>query len=185
MSYEEFKEILVIIESNYSTFELSEYQQKFWYEQLKSYSFEDIKKQIEYHIIGEYGDRWPKPYWLIKNLRTIEQKENADKIFMVCPFCKKQYEFPIDNFKWEKCHERCSSIAYIELMSNRFNIKLNEIFPSNIRNLKLTEINEYYYHFLEEVYKNFNQLTEEEQTYLTMTLKTAPHEKLHKNKLNI
>lgn len=178
MSHDEFKELLVIIESNYSSFNLTEYQMKYWWNLLKDYEFEDIKKKLNYHLEGEYGDRIPKPYWLIKNCMTATQKANQDKKYMICPFCKKKYEYPVEKEMWDRCYERCSSLEYINRMSKRLGIDKMKIFGTRVEKLKLSEINQVYYQFLEEVLTFENRLSEDEIYAIKNTLALTPCSKL-------
>lgn len=185
MTNDEFTELILTIKSNYTNFELSDPQMKWWKEFLLPYDFKDIKKSLEYHLEGEYGDRIPKPYWLTKRCLTQEEKANKKKTFMICPFCKKKYEFPIDKQKWNKCYERCSSIDYILMMSKRLNLNYIEIFNGNIKTMKLSEINEKYIHFIEEVYSHKEKLTEDENKYLLNVLKTSPVKLRNEIKINV
>ena len=157
MNYEEFKKILIAIESNYPKFKLEDYQIKFWWEKLKDYEYIDILRKFQQHLDGELNYTYPTLNFLIKNLLTHENKISQKKIFVLCPFCGKKYEYPNNFSNWKKCHERCSMINNILIKSEKFKIDSYEIFGGDVNQLKLSDIDKNYVKFLKKVYEKMSK----------------------------
>lgn len=174
MNYEQFTDLIKKITSYYPSFNLGDYQLKYWFNLMKDYDPDDINIRLDRHLNGELSDRYPSLTYLTKNLETLAKKQNKDTRYIQCPFCKRKYENPIDVDNYEKCYERCSSIDYITRMTNKFGIDAYKIFGGDYKRMKLSEINNKYIHFLQEVKKHSNRLTTMEVNSLNHTIASYP-----------
>lgn len=172
MTYEEFSDYIKKITSYYPFFKLEDHQLKYWFEQLSQYEAADLNKKFEMHLNGEYSKNAPTLNYLLKNLNTLTAKENKSKKYIACPFCKKLYEWPLENKNRKKCFERCSTLDYIDRMSKKYNIDSREVFSGDYRSMRLSEINAKYINFLLEVDKYSDQMTEQEKSILKTTIKS-------------
>lgn len=178
MNYDEFKKLLISIESNYPKFKLEDYQIKFWWDKLKNYYFNDVYKKFQQHLDGELNYTYPSLNFLTKSILTVEQKLKQGKIFAICPFCGKKYEYPSDYSNWKKCHNRCSMINNILLKSKQFNINILDFFEKDIMLMKYSEIDKNYVKFLKYIYDNFyNEIDIRELNILKSIIETFPENK--------
>ena len=94
-----------------------------WFRILEPYDYEDVDKKLdEYFKNGDNFGKYPDVYRLIKNLKTKKDKLNSDKIYLICPFCKKTVEQ--ENYKTH--YHKCSSIEYmIDVSQKYFNKNIN------------------------------------------------------------
>lgn len=187
MNYEQFKDIIIKIESNCLKFKLEDYQAKFWWNKLKEYDYVDINHKLDQHFNSEYSSSPPALSFLVKNVLTLEQKskQNNKKLFVKCPICHKKYEYPIDFDDWKKCHQRCRMIQNIVTKSLEFNIDIIKIFGSDVGSMKLSDIDKNYVKFLSIVFdKGKDKLSDRELNALKMVLKTYPNKNQQLNLLN-
>lgn len=175
MSYEQFKQIIIKIESHCLKFKLEDYQIKFWWNKLKDYDYEDISYKIDQHFDGELSYTAPTLSFLMKNVLTVEQKKKQNKIYIKCPLCKKKYEYPIAMSDWKKCHQRCSMITNIIDKCNKYGIDSFDFFGGDIGVMKLSDIEKNYVRFLYKVYsENYDKLTEQEKNIMKHIFDTDP-----------
>ncbi len=80
-----------------------------WTRKLEAYDFDDCCMKLDEHLAGEYQDRPPMPNWIIKYLKTSEEKKNSHEYSIVCPTC--EVIVPLAHF--ENHIRRCNSIEYI------------------------------------------------------------------------
>lgn len=160
MTYEQFKEIILMIDAYYpSQFKLADYQMKFWQDKLKDYDVEDIKLRFKQHISGEYANTPPKLAYLMKGLNTIEQKQKNGQWYIECPYCHKKFRFPQENKEQDKCFGRCMSIDYVTRMCKKFAINPKDFFKTNAKLMPDGEFQKCYVNFVKEVLKNKSGLT--------------------------
>ncbi|MEE3344417.1 MAG: hypothetical protein VZS44_10025, partial [Bacilli bacterium] len=82
MKLNEVKNLIERIDMHYDTNHSKDDDYvKEWYKELKKYDSEDVNRRLEEHLKGEYGNIPPKLYFLIKNLKTPEQKIKMGSIY--------------------------------------------------------------------------------------------------------
>lgn len=80
-----------------------------WTRKLEPYDFDDCCMKLDEHLAGEYQDRPPMPNWIIKYLKTSEEKKHSYEYYTVCPTCN--VTLPLAHF--EKHIRKCNSIEYV------------------------------------------------------------------------
>lgn len=80
-----------------------------WTRKLEPYDFDDCCMKLDEHLAGEYQDRPPMPNWIIKYLKTSEEKNQSYEYYTVCPTCN--VTLPLAHF--EKHIRKCNSIEYV------------------------------------------------------------------------
>lgn len=111
MTLNEVKDFLQEIDIQYSTsYAKDDYLLKEWHKKLKPYEKEDAYRQLKEHQRGEFANIPPKLYYIIKDLKTPQEKMILSMLLERCEFCK-QY-IKLDDFK--EHHDKCMDINFIE-----------------------------------------------------------------------
>lgn len=111
MSDNEIRELLEKIDIHYN----SDYSKNKnlvleWKRQLKKYEAKDVFRKLEEHLKSEFGNTPPKLYFLIKDLKTPEEKYKLKNLHTVCKYCRKI----INMEEYENHYHKCLTIEYIE-----------------------------------------------------------------------
>jgi len=110
MKKEQANDIIKKIKAYYYYFELDKDSIKIWTDKMLPYSFEDVDRKIEEHIIGEERQNPPKVQDLIRHLLTEEQKaKSKDDYIVQCRLCKRW--LPLKEH--DEHYDRCLSIEYL------------------------------------------------------------------------
>ena len=151
MTIQETSKLLKRIKQHYQDFVVDEYKTEEWFGELKKYDVEDVNKKLEEHLKNEqFGRTIPKVYFLIKNLKTIEEKQKLENQieFVYCPLCRTK----IQTLDFELHFERCSSVNYVMKQYEKyFEKKLNW---QNLMNMSEEEFSKKYYKLLKYVQKS-------------------------------
>ena len=93
MSFNQLKNVLTNIKAHYQNFSICGYVVEEWYKVLKNYDFDDVMEKLVDHLTSNNSNEFPKAYQLIKELKTIKEKEREtvlDNIYTVsCNLCEK------------------------------------------------------------------------------------------------
>lgn len=119
-----------------------------WKKQLKKYEAQDVFRKLEEHLKSDYGNNPPKLYFLIKDLKTPDEKYKLKNLHTLCPFCKNVLSME----EFNKHYSKCLDIDYIDK-----NVKkhLNQqIIKSDYYKMTDSEIKTRYEKILKLVYKN-------------------------------
>lgn len=152
MTYSDTKEVLKRIKSNYQSFVCDDYVLKEWYKELKDYDIEDIMQKLEEHMRSEqYGNTFPKLYYLTKFLKKTEEKGIVNHYKLQCMHCK---EF-VDEELFDKHYERCLDIKYIcDVRRKYFGTIISDEMKERFRQMNEDTFNTKYYEFVQNVYDN-------------------------------
>ena len=142
MQENEVRQIMSIIKSNYQNFSVNEDVINEWCRRLSSYSYEDIRNQLDNYL--DYGEEPPRINQLTYGVKTLEQKQNEFNGYVYCSKCGKRYN---DFKKANECYERDMDIQYILKMCIKFNLNPNDFF-GDINRASLNTINKYYDDFI-------------------------------------
>lgn len=93
------------IKSYYQSFSMEDYVIEEWVERLREYDLKDLERKFEEHLKGEYALEPPKLHFLIKYLKTIEEKEKSTNDYLVrCNLCgEEMYYSEYNNTHHKKC----------------------------------------------------------------------------------
>lgn len=88
-----------------------------WARVLEPYDFEDVNNKLdEYFKDSDNFGRYPDVFYLVKFLKTIEEKNDIIIPKIICKICRKK----VDYENYNKHFGRCSSIEYLDEMSKRY-----------------------------------------------------------------
>lgn len=89
----------------YSNFSLEDYVKEEWIEKLKPYDQEDVLEKFDEHIKGDKSKEPPKLHFIIKYLKTPEEKKRYTGDFIVdCNLCGKTMTLEeYNNIHYKKC----------------------------------------------------------------------------------
>ena len=144
MTREETKQFMKRIKQHYQEFMVDDFRVNEWYKALKNYDLDDVNDKLDEHLKNEtYGNQIPKVYFIIKYLKTTEEKNNEKnkKAKLECPLCR---EWILMN-DFDKHYEKCSSVNYFikqykkyygkELDRNKLMAVSSELFEENYTKL--------------------------------------------------
>lgn len=111
-----------------------------WFRVLEPYDYDDVNRKLdEYFKNGDNFGKYPDVYYLIKYLKTKEQKLIQDKIYAICPFCKSK-ENPED---YQIHYHKCSSIQYLIDVSKKYFCK--DLSRSKLIQMPETDFDKFYW----------------------------------------
>ena len=115
-----------------------------WFKVLEPYDYQDINSKLEEFLKnGDNFGKYPDPYYLIKYLKTKDQKEHTEGINVRCQLCGKIVGYG----NYQEHYDRCSSVEYLIKHSEK---KLNR---EKLMNASKKEFDDYYYNFIENEYE--------------------------------
>lgn len=111
MTIQETNKIMLRIKEHYQDFIIDEGKIEEWYTYLKDYSYSDVSKKLDEHLMSEqYGQYIPKIAFLVKYLTKEEDKGKKVNYKVQCLICKK-YIYDED---YDEHYRRCSSVNYMD-----------------------------------------------------------------------
>lgn len=118
-----------------------------WTKILEPYDYQDVDKKLdEYFKESNNFGQYPDPYYLIRNLTTISEKEKYREVTIICQICGEK----VSHGAYEKHFDRCSSIDYICNMSERFyNKKLDK---KELYQMQSDKFDKAYWNFCENLF---------------------------------
>lgn len=127
MTKTEVIKFMEVIKSYYQNFLMEDYVINEWYRQLSKYEKNDVYKKFEEHLKSDYQDKPPKLHYLIKYLKTPEEKEKAKKApyLVACNLCGRYMALTEYNEHYDKC--LAEEIVYREILRDGTEIGRNEI----------------------------------------------------------
>lgn len=93
----------------YPNFTINDMVRHEWIEKLQPYDYEDCYNKLDEYLDSEYSKEPPKPNWLIKYLKTTEEKAKRIEYAVQCQLCGKCLSLE----EYEKHYKRCSSAKTI------------------------------------------------------------------------
>lgn len=128
-----------------------------WNKILEPYAYEDVDKKLDdyFQDSTNYG-KYPDVYYLIRFLRTIEEKEQASNICVKCQICNEEVDF----FEYDTHFNRCSGVNYLEKISMKYFGKHLDV--KKVKEKSEKEFNEFYKNIIKQIYK---QETDEKTKY--------------------
>lgn len=159
MNKKQVIEILEFLKISYSNFGGIEDKLPYWEEELKYYSYEDVKRRIkELMELKEFSTNAPTLTRIIGPLtKTGEKMENNDVTYF-CQFCKRSFN---DYDEMEIHQDRCRSVQYILRQYKRF--KLGDIDKRFLYNLNDEEFDIRYKKLLRLVQEHTNDPREKQR----------------------
>lgn len=130
------------IKSYYPNFSIEDYVIEEWVERLKDYELKDLLEKFEQHLNGEYALEPPKLHFLIKYLKTKEEKEKTSHDYLIrCILCgEEMYLSEFDNTHYKKC-----------LLIKT----LIKVLKKRGQNVTYEELDEYDYETLDKIYEKY------------------------------
>lgn len=117
MEKQDAKKILSKIKAFRQNFKISDELVNEWIKLLLPYRYQDVDKRLdEYFKENENTLKYPDAYYLTKYLRTEEQINNNQEVYVRCPICSKI----MNDYKLHEHYERCSSIEYVERCGRKY-----------------------------------------------------------------
>lgn len=187
MQWEDFNNFILSIEADYpKTFKLTSNQAKIWWDALKDFDIEDLKKKYDNHKKGNWSYTEPKLPYLLQGLKNIESKQQSGKSFLYCNHCNKVFEYPLEETEFEECMERCLRIKYLTRTAAKYNINLDKYFrTNNLYSLSLAEIDKSYSRFILDVYKSKDKMKPKELFAIESLIKNNPSEYSYQESLKV
>lgn len=93
----------------YPNFTINDMVRTEWINKLEPYDYEDCCIKLDEYLDSEYQKDPPKPNWIIKYLKTTEEKLNRPLFIVICPNCGKTMNY--NNF--DEHYKRCNSTDYM------------------------------------------------------------------------
>lgn len=126
-----------------------------WHDVLEPYDFADVdRKLLEYFKDGDNIGKIPDVFYLVKYLKTHEDKRNAQGIWVRCQLCQEEMSLSA----YEKHYERCASVEYICKQSiTEFGQRLNR---KQMMGLSQEEFDKRYIGFLERLQAKVKDIDE-------------------------
>lgn len=109
MKKQEVVNFLEKIKVYYPSFTINDMVRHEWIGKLESYDYEDCCNKLDEYLDGEYNKEPPKPNWIIKYLKTTEEKARKIDYKIQCQLCGKI----LQPEEYEKHYKRCCSAKTI------------------------------------------------------------------------
>ena len=117
MDRNQVSEILERIQANRQSFLITNAVVNEWCNVLAPYDYYDVTKKLDdYFRDSDNFGRYPDVYYLIRYLKTIEEKKIMSVPHALCQICGQAVKFE----DYQKHYDRCSSVEYITEMSKRY-----------------------------------------------------------------
>lgn len=144
--------LLERIQANRQSFLITNAVLDEWSKVLEPYDYFDLNKKLdEYFRDGENFGKYPDVYYLIKYLKTNEEKKIENVPYVICQNCRDKVKYE----DYKSHYDRCSSVCYLIEMSKRYlNKELNKqkLFAADFKSF-----DKYYYSTCKLIY---NQMPE-------------------------
>lgn len=147
MTREESTKIVDKIQIHRQSFLVTQKVYLEWYRILEPYDFSDVDKQLDNYFkdSSNFG-RYPDAYYLVKYLKTEEEKERLGEWTVRCSICGKVLSFD----DYDNHFERCLSVDYIKTKRLKyFNKSTNR---EKLMALPRREFDQLYMKLIEQIY---------------------------------
>ena len=145
MTKVEVTHFLAKIKAYYQNFIMEDYVVDEWADKLKKYDMEDVYKKFDEHLNGDYKSEIPKLHYIIKYLKTKDEKQKVEYYFVKCGVCNKT----IHNARYDEHISRHNSVSYIKSREKLLKVKFNE---EKLYEMSNQDFNKFYDKFIEELY---------------------------------
>lgn len=151
MSRKEVSDLLEKIQAYRQSFLITNAVINEWNRVLEPYDYDDVNKKLdEYFKNGDNFGKYPDVYYLIKYLKSHDEKIKTNGIGVRCQICDRIVN--IDNYN--EHYDRCSSTEYLCNMSEKyFNRKLNK---EKLLGANREEFEKYYWEFCKKLYEKID-----------------------------
>ena len=151
MSRKEVSDLLEKIQAYRQSFLITNAVINEWNRVLEPYDYDDVNKKLdEYFKNGDNFGKYPDVYYLIKYLKSYDEKIKTNGIGARCQICDRIVN--IDNYN--EHYDRCSSTEYLCNMSEKyFNRKLNK---EKLLGANREEFEKYYWEFCKKLYEKID-----------------------------
>jgi hypothetical protein len=156
MTKEELKNFMTKIKAHYQEFSTEDYVVKEWYKKLKPFDIEDVEKKFENHLNSEYQKNIPRLNFIVKGLKTPEEKIKTENIRIRCQHCGQTIELE----KLDNHIARHNSIFYIKSKEHYLGQSYNE---EKMLNAYQVQFDRFYDNFLAELYCKIEEKDEKER----------------------
>ena len=127
-----------------------------WQKVLEPYDYDDVNKALTHFFETDTKHTFPGVYMLIRNLRTVKDKESSKEIKTNCQLCQKE----INLSDYTKHYRRCSSCEYlIRMCRKHLNKQLNY---NKLFELPDDEFDKLYEKICQDLYNNMENSREKE-----------------------
>lgn len=141
------KNILNKIKAFRQSFDINNSTLEEWEKILKPYSYKDVEKKLDdYFREGSNFGQYPDAYYLIKYLKTEDEKSRIGEIVVKCQICREKIPY----IEYNEHFDRCSSIEFIK--NNEEYLK-REFNKEKMWSMNNTEFEKLYWKFCEELLK--------------------------------
>ena len=144
----EVKKILEKIKAFRQSFLITNSLMEEWTKILEPYRFDDVNKKLDDYFkeTNNFG-QYPDAYYLTRYLRTEEELENKQDIYVRCQLCGKKIIY----YDYTKHYDKCLSINYIKRCGEKY---LHRKFDENkLWEMNTTKFDELYWKVCEETLK--------------------------------
>lgn len=151
MTITETNNFLERIKQHYQEFVIDKFKIVEWHQKLKDYDYSEVNAKLDEHLNNEsYGDKIPKVYFLVRYLKTFEQKKKSENTirYVRCNLCGDNIQFS----QYENHYERCSSVNYVIKQSKKY-LKKN-LDRNNLMSMSNADFEKKYNKLLEYIMKN-------------------------------
>lgn len=119
MKKTEVYDLVRLVEENYKAFVKDEEElTNSWYKTLQHYTFEEIEYRLtSLMALEQFQYQPPTLPYLVKDIPTIEEKEQRKSYPISCNICKRRFQ---DAKEYEQHFSRCSSIRYLLRQAKKY-----------------------------------------------------------------
>ena len=144
----EVKKIIDKIKAFRQSFDVSNSLVEEWTKILLPYRYEDVNKKLDDYFTetNNFG-QYPDAYYLTRYLRTEEELENKQDIYVRCQLCGKKIIY----YDLTDHYDKCSSIDYIH--TNGLKYLGRNFDKEKLWEMSNDKFNELYWKFCDELHK--------------------------------
>ena len=148
MNKVEAKQIIEKIKTFRQSFLITNNLLEEWTKILQPYRYEDVNNRLDDYFkeTNNFG-QYPDAYYLTRYLRTEEELENKQDIYVRCQICGKKIIY----YDYQDHYDKCSSIDYIKRCGEKY---LHRRFDEEkLWEMNTTTFDELYWKVCEETFK--------------------------------
>lgn len=123
-----------------------------WFRVLEPYDYDDVNRKLdEYFKNGDNFGKYPDVYYLIKYLKSHDEKIKTNGIGVRCQICGRIVS--ADNY--DEHYDRCNSVEYLCNMSEKYFSK--KLSKEKLTKASKSEFDKYYWDFCNKLYDHIDE----------------------------